>query len=169
MPSLSDRALNAAWRELSSKTLLTSIVELSVSTGSSLSLVLRDEWRVGTGFRVIAFPGNRWAAATDLGDGRSSRAYFRAMALFSVLLRLGTRLTVEADGPPCTASRLCSRLPTLKMVFSVSLLSWVFNANRLVVMGNKPVCSRSLVSTSRGIDGMAALSVTWVAWTVGGP
>jgi hypothetical protein len=47
-----------------------------------------------------------------------------------------------------TDSRPSSRLPTLKMVFKVSLLCCGFRASRAVEMGNNPVCSRSFVSTS---------------------
>ena len=60
-------------------------------------------------------------------------------------------------------------LPTLKIVFSVSLLCWGFSASLFVVMGNRPVCSCSFVSTSCGMDGITDLSSACVACTIGGP
>lgn len=118
-------------------------------------------WRVGLGFFETVIVGIICEAICAMDVG----------IVFKVCLHRASGASLASFGTSrieATASRLASTLPTLNMVFRVSLLDRGLRANRFVVMGNSPVRSRSLNSTSCGMLGIADFSDTCVVCTVKG-
>jgi hypothetical protein len=93
----------------------------------------------GRDLLATGFLGMTCAAALAIEDGTAC----------SVCLHLGSLVSCSSSatdsgtlaGMLFTASKLASTLPTLNMVFRVSRLARGLSASRLVVRGNKPVCS----------------------------
>jgi hypothetical protein len=126
-------------------------------------LPIVNPWRTSAGFRDTDFRGATCGAALEMDAGTELIVCLQRRSLFS------DSGMVRVFCMEYAASWLASKLPTLNIVLSVSMLERDFNANLFAAEGKRPTeCCCSLRSISWGTGGMVLCSTACVAWVARG-